>query len=147
MRSLAAALVMAAALLLYLGLAVVRAVAFLQSGEAVGVGIGVALLVLPLVGLLLLGRELHFGVRATGLTRRLAAEEALPADGLPRRPSGRVERAAADAAFEGYAEAAEAAPDDWRAQLRLGLAYDMAGDRRRARAAVRRAISAHAERP
>ena len=40
-----------------------------------------------------------------------------------------------------YAEAAEASPDDWRAWLRLGLAYDMAGDRRRARAAVRRAIT------
>ena len=147
MRSSAAALVMAAALLLYLGVAVVRAVAFLQSGEAVGVGIGVALIVLPLIGLLLLVRELHFGVRATGLRRRLAAEEALPADGLPRRPSGRVERAAADAAFERYAEGAEAAPDDWRAQLRLGLAYDMAGDRRRARAAVRRAFSVHSEHP
>lgn len=141
MRSLAAALVMAAALLLYLAVAVARAVAFLQSGEAVGVGIGLALLVLPLIGLLLLGSELRFGVRATRLTRLLAGEEPLPADGLPRRPSGRVERAAADAAFEGYAESAEAAPDDWRAQLRLGLAYDMAGDRRRARAAVRRAIA------
>ncbi len=141
MRAFAGALVMAAALLLYLGLAVVRAVAFLRSGEALGVGIGVALLVLPLIGLLLLGRELLFGVQATRLTRRLAAEEPLPADGLPRRPSGRVERGAADAAFERYADGAEAAPDDWRAQLRLGLAYDMAGDRRRARASVRRAIA------
>ena len=30
---------------------------------------------------------------------------------------------------------------DWRAWLRLGLVYDASGDRRRARAAVRRAIA------
>ncbi|MFD1721502.1 hypothetical protein [Amnibacterium endophyticum] len=147
MRAFGGALVMTAALLLYLGVVVLRAVAFIASGEPIGVAIGVALLVLPVIGLYLLVRELLFGLRATRLTRRLAEEGPLPADGLPRRPSGRVERAAADGAFERWAEEAEAAPDDWRAQLRLGLAYDMAGDRRRARAAVRRAISVHAERP
>ena len=34
----------------------------------------------------------------------------------------------------------ENAPDDWRAWYRLGIVYDAAGDRRRARAAVRTAI-------
>lgn len=147
MRAFGGAVVVTAALLLYLVVVVLRAIAFIASGEPVGVAIGVALLVLPVIGLYLLVRELQFGVRATRLTRRLAAEGPLPADGLPLRPSGRVERGAADAAFPRWAEEAEAAPDDWRAQLRLGLAYDMAGDRRRARAAVRRAIRAHSERP
>jgi Flp pilus assembly protein TadD len=35
----------------------------------------------------------------------------------------------------------EDAPDDWRTWFRLGIAYDDAGDRRRAREAMRRAIS------
>ena len=35
----------------------------------------------------------------------------------------------------------EAAPEDWRAWFRLGLAYDASGDRRRARKAIIRAIS------
>jgi Flp pilus assembly protein TadD len=48
---------------------------------------------------------------------------------------------AADAAFQGYADAVERDPEEWRAWLRLGLAYDASGDRRRARAAVRRAIA------
>lgn len=146
MRAFGGALVMTAALLVYLAVVVLRAVAFLASGQPVGIAIGVALLVLPLIGLFLLVRELDFGIRATRLTRRLAAEGPLPGDGLPRRPSGRVDRAAADAAFPAWADAAEAAPDDWRAQLRLGLAYDIAGDRRRARGAVRRAIGLHAGR-
>ena len=46
----------------------------------------------------------------------------------------------ADAVFPTYRAAVEANPDDWRAWYRLGLAYDAAGDRRRAREAVRRAI-------
>jgi tetratricopeptide (TPR) repeat protein len=140
-RAFGGAALMALLLLLYLVVAVTRAIAFLQSGQPVGVVIGVALLVLPIIGAYLLVRELLFGLRATRLTRRLQAEGPLPGDDLPRRASGRVERAAADAAFTQYAEAAEARPDDWRAWLRLGLAYDMAGDRRRARGAVRRAIA------
>jgi Flp pilus assembly protein TadD len=35
------------------------------------------------------------------------------------------------------------APDDWAAWFRLGLAYDDAGDRRRAREALQRAIALH----
>lgn len=141
MRAFGGAALMAAVLVLYLVLVVVRAVAFLQTGQAIGIAIGVALLVLPVIGAYLLVRELRFGLQATRLTRRLAEEGPLPGDDLPRRASGRVERAAADGAFLPYAEEAEARPDDWRAWLRLGLAYDMAGDRRRARSAVRRAIA------
>ena len=141
MRAFGPAILMAALLALYLVLLVVRAVAFLTSGQGVGVAIGVALLVLPLLGAFLLVRELAFGVASTRLARRLAVEEPLPGADLPRRPSGRVDRRRADALFERYAEAAEAAPDQWRGWLRLGLVYDLAGDRRRARRAVRRAIA------
>lgn len=132
---------MAVVLALYLVVVAARAVVFLQSGQPVGIAIGAALIVLPGIGAYLLLRELQFGVRATRLTRRLGAEGPLPGDGLPRRASGRVERAAADAEFARYAEEAETRPEDWRAWLRLGLAYDIAGDRRRARAAVRRALA------
>lgn len=141
MRAFGGALLMALLLVLYLAVAVTRAIAFLATGQPVGVVIGIALLVLPVLGAYLLVRELLFGLQATRLTRRLGEEGPLPGDGLPRRASGRVERAAADAAFAQYADDAEARPDDWRAWLRLGLAYDMAGDRRRARTAVRRAIA------
>jgi len=34
----------------------------------------------------------------------------------------------------------EAAPEDWRGWYRLGHAYDLAGDRKRARSAMRQAI-------
>ena len=141
MRAFGGALLMAMLLVVYLALGGVRAVAFFASGQPVGIGIGVALVVLLLIGLFLLARELWFGVAATRLTRRLAAEGPLPGDDLPRRPSGRVDRAAADSVFDRYRNDAETHPGEWRAWLRVGLAYDLARDRRRARAAVRRAIS------
>jgi cytochrome c-type biogenesis protein CcmH/NrfG len=75
------------------------------------------------------------------LGEQLAAEGGLPADDLPRRPSGRVDRDAADAVFARRRAEAEAAPDDWRSWYRLGIAYDDAGDRRRAREAMRKAIT------
>ena len=67
-------------------------------------------------------------------------EDALPADEVTVRPSGRVDRDDADAVFPAYRAEVEQHPDDWRAWYRLGVAYDAAGDRRRARSAVRSAI-------
>jgi len=140
------AILMAVLLALYVALVGWRAVQFVATGEPVAVGIGVALIVLPIIAAWALWREIAFGVRSQALVRRLEAEGGVDL-GIPVKPSGRPERAAADAAFPAFREAAEAEPDSWRAWLRLGLAYDAAGDRRRARSAVRRAITLeHAER-
>lgn len=132
--------VMAAALLLYIVLVGQRAWLLVASGEPVGIGLGVALFVLPLLATWALGRELWFGWRAERLGRRLDAEGRLPDDEVTLRPSGRVAREDADAVFPRYRAEVEADPDDWRAWYRLGLAYDAASDRRRAREAIRRAI-------
>ena len=71
---------------------------------------------------------------------RLEAEGRLPDDELPALASGRIDRAAADAVFPKYQAEVEANPRHWWAWLRLALAYDASGDRRRARWATRRAI-------
>jgi cytochrome c-type biogenesis protein CcmH/NrfG len=120
-----------------------RGVGLLGSGSVVGVLLGVALLVLPLLGLLLVWREIEFGRRTSVLAAALKSEGGLPVDDLPRRPSGRIDRAAADAQFQTMREQAEAHPDDWRSWFRLALAYDAAGDRPRAREAARHAIALH----
>jgi len=132
--------VMAVLLALYIALVGQRAWLLLTAGEPIGIAIGAALIVLPLIAAWALGRELWFGVRAQQLGRRLESEGALPADEVAVRPSGRVMREDADAVFPLHRADVEAHPDDWRAWYRLGLAYDAAGDRRRARDAVRRAI-------
>jgi tetratricopeptide (TPR) repeat protein len=134
------AILIAVLLAVYIVLVGWRAVQFVATGEPVAVVMGIALIVLPIVAAWALWREIMFGVRSQALVRRLEAEGALDL-GIPLLPSGRPERAAADAAFPAFQAAAEAEPDSWRAWLRLGLAYDAAGDRRRARSAVRQAIT------
>ena len=133
--------VMAVLLALYIGLVAQRGWLLLTSGQPIGVAMGVALFVLPLIALWALGRELWFGVRAENIGRRLEAEGALPDQEVAVRPSGRVIREDGDAAFPAFRADVEAHPEDWRAWYRLGLAYDAAGDRRRARAAVRKAVA------
>lgn len=134
------AVVMAVLLAIYLVFAVQYALVLIGVGEPVAIGLGVALLVLPVLGAALIAAEIVFGVRAERLARRLEAEGALPEERLPLTPSGRVDREAAEEAFPRYRKAVEAAPEDWRAWFRLALAYDAAGDRRRARWATRQAI-------
>jgi hypothetical protein len=120
-----------------------RGVLLIGTGDPVAIVLGVAVLVIPVLGAYLVWRELQFGRQTEVLARELEASGGLPVDDLPRRPSGRIDRAAADEAFGKYKAEAEAAPDDWRVWFRLSTAYDAAGDRKRARATMRAAISQH----
>jgi hypothetical protein len=120
-----------------------RGVLLIGTGDPVAVVLGIAVLVIPVLGGYLVWRELQFGRQTEVLARELEASGGLPVDDLPRRPSGRIDRAAADEAFGKYKAEAEAAPDDWRVWFRLSTAYDAAGDRKRARATMRAAISQH----
>ena len=140
MRTKAIVAAMVVILVFYAVLIGAKGVAFLGSGEPVAMLLGVAVILLPLLGLVLVWREIAFGRRSAELAAALEAEDGLPVDDLPRRPSGRVDRAAADEAFGVRQAEVEAAPESWQAWYRLALAYDDAGDRTRARSAARRAI-------
>ena len=138
-----AAIVLAVVFVAYAGLLGWRGVLLIGTGDPVAVVLGIAVLVIPVLGAYLVWRELQFGRRTEALARELETAGGLPVDDLPRRPSGRIDRAAADAAFETYKAEAEAAPDDWRVWFRLSAAYDAAGDRKRARSTMRTAIAQH----
>ena len=146
--ALVAALALTALLGLYLWLVVTRAVALIGTGEPVAIGLGVAFAVLPLLVLGLIAREWLLAVDVQRMADTLAARGELPVDDLPRSPGGRIDRAAATVAFDAArAEAEAAGPGDWGAWYRLAFAYDAAGDRRRAREALRRASRVHRGRP
>lgn len=140
MRTRVTVAVVAAGVVGYAVVLGVKAVALLRDGSLLAVLLGLAILVVPLVGVVLVVRELQFGRQCARLAATLEQEGALPADDLPRRPSGRVDRGAADAWFDRARAETEAEPGSWRAWFRLALAYDAAGDRTRARAAARHAI-------
>ncbi|TDW75905.1 hypothetical protein [Kribbella pratensis] len=137
------AIVLAVVFVAYAVLLGWRGVLLIGTGDPVAIVLGIAVLVIPLLGAYLVWRELQFGRQTEVLARELEASGGLPVDDLPRRPSGRIDRAAADEAFGKYKAEAEAAPDDWRVWFRLSTAYDAAGDRKRARATMRAAISQH----
>ena len=117
------------------------AIAMIASGRAAAVGLGAALLIMPFVGLWAMIATLRAGFAHQKLAR-LIAEDGMELDtsALPRRPSGRIERDAADALFATVRTEVEADPDDWRRWYRLARAYDYAGDRRRAREAMKTAV-------
>ena len=143
-RGLVPALAVTVLLAIYAWAIAGRGVALLRTGEVVGVALGVGVLVLPLLVVWLVWREWSIAAHVQRMADELAAAGELPVDDLPRSPGGRIDRAAADAAFEDARAAAEAAPDDWRAWYHLAFAYDAAGDRRRARATLRRTAQLHA---
>lgn len=102
---------------------------------------GVAILVLPIVGAIALVNEFRFGFAVEKLGKQLEGEGAWPVFDFELRPSGRVVRESADRVFAQFQKAAEDDPVNWRRWFALGLAYDAAGDRARARGAMRKAIA------
>jgi hypothetical protein len=131
---------MAAALLVYLAVAIWLAVMFISVGSPVSIGMGITLLVLAPIGAWALVREMMFGFGADRLGRLLDAEGGMPPVETELTPSGRIARADADPLIERYAAEADAAGDDWRPRYRLGVVQDAAGRRKDARASIREAI-------
>ena len=136
---------MCVAMLVYFAMLGRMAVAMIASGRAAAVGLGLALLIMPVIGLWAMIATLRAGFAHQKLARLIAADGMeLDTSALPRRPSGRIERDAADALFATVRTEVEADPDDWRRWYRLARAYDYAGDRRRAREAMKAAVQLHA---
>jgi hypothetical protein len=132
--------VLVGALAFYFGLIGYRGVYLLTQPGWVERILGGAVLVLPVIGIWVVAVELRFGHQAQRLTGELGPGEPLD---IPRRPSGRVDRDAADLVFDRQRTVVEQDPQDWRGWYRLAEAYDIAGDRRRAREALRTAIERH----
>ena len=132
---------MCLALVMYFILLGRTAVLLISSGRAAAVGLGVGVLVLPAIGLWAMIATVRAGFAHQKLAR-LIAEEGMELDvtALPRRPSGRIRQEAADALFETVRNELHGNPDDWRNWYRLARAYDYAGDRGRAREAMRKAV-------
>ncbi|MEU6436812.1 tetratricopeptide repeat protein [Streptomyces albidoflavus] len=147
MRAKITYLVTALVLVVYFVLVGSRGVLLIRHGTPLTVVFGVAVLVLPVIGVWFLWKNTQFVQRANRLAAELEAEGGLPVDELVRTPSGRVDRASADAVFARRRAETEDHPDDWRCWFRLAVAYHDARDTPRARQAMQRAIALHAGRP
>jgi cytochrome c-type biogenesis protein CcmH/NrfG len=127
-----------AVLAFYFVLLGVRGISLLGDPRLEVKGLGVGILLLPLVGVAIVVQEIRFGRSAQRLGERLADEDG-PSE-VPAK-AGRRDFAAADAVFAERRAEVEARPEDWRSWYRLGSAYGDSGDVARGRRAVRRAIA------
>lgn len=115
--------------------------AFITSGSGAAVGLGIAILVMPLIGIWVMVATLQAGFAHQRLAQ-IAREKGMELDvsNLPRMPSGRIQRDTADALFETVRDELEQDPGNWIRWYRLARAYDYAGDRSRARDAMKKAV-------
>ena len=134
---------LATVLVVYFVLVGSRGVLLIEQGTAVTVPFGIAVLVLPFIGAWVLWHTTRFARSAGRLARLLEAEGGLPVDELERTPSGRIDRASADAVFARRQAETEMNPGDWRSWFRLAVAYHDARDTPRARKAMQHAIALH----
>lgn len=117
------ALVMAGAFAVYAVLVAWRGWDFVTTGQPVAVGLGLAVLILPVIALILVWREVRFGLRMQQLGERIEFED-------ERTLEQRIDDANAD-------------PNDWVTWYWVGVGYLEAGDKKQARAALDHAWDVH----
>ena len=132
---------MSALVIMYLALLGQQGYLFLIQPSPVAKAMGFFILVLPLFGLWGILRELKFGLAIEKLGKLLEAEDAWPRFRFGYTPSGRADKAQALTEFQEYKDQAQADPENWRKWFALGLIYDACGNRKLARAAMRKAIT------
>lgn len=124
----------------YISLSIVRAIQISSYEDFSSVLWQIGIVLIAGISLGLIVREILFGIQMQKLARLMNEEQMLLPDTLSKLPSGRTERKEADVRFSMIQEEVERQPENWKAWFRLGLAYDEAGDRRRARAAMRQSL-------
>ncbi|MFJ6632962.1 hypothetical protein ACIQMR_16470 [Streptomyces sp. NPDC091376] len=143
MRAKVSYFVTGAVLVVYFVLVGSRGVMLIRHGTLLTVTFGVAVLILPVIGVWFLWKNTQFVRKANALAAELDAEGGLPVDELARTPGGRIDRDSADAVFAQRRAETEDSPGDWRCWFRLAVAYHDARDTPRARKAMQKAIALH----
>lgn len=134
------AVVTTALTVMYVALLGNSAIKMIETGIPVAVVMGSLLLIFPVLAIVFIIAELRFGLQVEKLGKVLEDSGQWPRFDFELRPSGRVVRASADAEFVKHRAITDAEPDNWNNWFALGLVYDAAGDRKRARASMRKAI-------
>lgn len=128
-------------LALYFALVAGRAMVFITTKDPIAVGLGLALLVLPLIGAWWMVNEWRLGATVQRMASRLEDEGRLPVHDGERDERGHLMEEAQEALFETSRRAVELAPEDWVAWFHVAYAYDAARDRAMARKSLRHAAT------
>jgi hypothetical protein len=134
------AIATAGLVLIYVAILGQHGLLLVSSGDALQVVFGSLILVFPVIAIFSIYREFKFGIAVEKLAKTLEATNEWPMFNFELRPSGRPTKESARLEFERVRKLTEADPENWKSWFALGLTYDAAGDRSRARAAMREAI-------
>jgi hypothetical protein len=134
------AIATAGLVLIYVAILGQHGLLLVSSGDALQIVFGILILVFPVIALFSIYREFKFGIAIEKLGKKLEADGEWPMFNFELRPSGRPTRESARLEFERLRKLTEADERNWKNWFALGLSYDAAGDRSRARAAMREAI-------
>ena len=132
---------MALLTMVYVALLANTGLTLLSINEPIAKVMGALILVFPIFAVVLTIREFIFGTQVEKLAREIESAGQWPVFDFDIRPSGRPTKESADRVFAVFAKTAEENPDNVVAWFALSLAYDAAGDRARARSAMRKALS------
>lgn len=132
-------------LLVFLYAAGTRIFAMFRTGEPliIAIAVGVTLVLIAILWGIYKEWSMAFKVQKMG--EILAEQGALPVDDLPRSPGGRIDREVANERFTILRAQVERDLNSWPAWYNLGFGYDAAGDRKRAREALRTAARLFSE--
>ncbi len=134
------ATVMGVLTLVYVSLLANTGFTLLTMDSAVAKLMGSLILVFPVLAIWLTVMEFRFGIQIEKLSKQIESEGNWPALDFEFRPSGRPTKDSAIRVFGDYAKKVAQDEGNYLNWFALGLAYDAAGDRRRARAAMRRSL-------
>jgi tetratricopeptide (TPR) repeat protein len=137
------AIVTGSLVIMYVALLSNTAIALVSSDDTIARLIGALLFVFPIFAIWSIFKEFAFGIKIEKLGKLLEAQNGWPEFRFDVRPSGRPIKESADKEFDRFREKTQANPNDWRNWFALGLVYDAAADRARARACMRKAIKLH----
>lgn len=114
-----------------------RSLTLLADPSPIAIAMGAGMLLFPIVAVWAISKEIRFGFAAEALTKRAISENLIELN-LDLRPSGRATKESAAKAFEDLKQDFDETL--WTNWFLLSEAYEAAGDRKRARASMRKAL-------
>ena len=124
-------LILTAILLVYLGFTVLRGLDFLSVDDPAVQALGIAVLILPILGAILIYREIKFG-KLSYLMGQTISDHYLPINDL----TDEQKRDYLDLAIE----RAKSQMENWQAWYSVALAYDLLKERKLAREAMKYSV-------
>ncbi len=124
-------LILTVILLVYLGFTVLRGLDFLSVDDPAVQALGIAVLILPILGAILIYREIKFG-KLSYLMGQTISDDYLPTNDLTEEQK----RDYLDLAIE----RAKSHMENWQAWYSVALAYDLLKERKLAREAMKYSV-------